>query len=78
VVESHNLAFEVIESVPVHEDIKLGKPSRDRLIANYQQSIRNLGACACHSRRLARGSVSDRLLRHGQSPTNARIRLEQR
>jgi mannonate dehydratase len=45
VVEAHGLAFEVIESVPVHEDIKLGKPSRDRLIANYQQSIRNLGAC---------------------------------
>ncbi len=30
--------------MPVHEDIKLGKPSRDRLIANYQQTIRNLGA----------------------------------
>ena len=44
-IEAHNLAFEVIESVPVHEDIKLGKPSRDRLIANYQQTIRNLGAC---------------------------------
>ncbi|MDQ7988944.1 MAG: mannonate dehydratase [Candidatus Dactylopiibacterium sp.] len=44
-IEAHGLAFEVIESVPVHEDIKLGKPSRDRLIANYQQSIRNLAAC---------------------------------
>ena len=44
-IESHGLAFDVIESVPVHEDIKLGKPGRDRLIANYQQTIRNLGAC---------------------------------
>ena len=44
-IESHGMAFEVIESVPVHEDIKLGKPSRDRLIANYQQTIRNLGQC---------------------------------
>jgi len=44
-VEAHDLALDVIESVPVHEDIKLGKPSRDRLIANYQQTIRNLGAC---------------------------------
>jgi mannonate dehydratase len=44
-IEAHDLAFDVIESVPVHEDIKLGKPSRDRLIANYQQTIRNLGAC---------------------------------
>lgn len=44
-IESVGLAFDVIESVPVHEDIKLGKPSRDRLIANYQQSIRNLAQC---------------------------------
>ncbi len=44
-VEAHGLALDVIESVPVHEDIKLGKPSRDRLIANYQQTIRNLGSC---------------------------------
>jgi len=44
-IESHGMAFDVIESVPVHEDIKLGKPSRDRLIANYQQTIRNLGQC---------------------------------
>jgi mannonate dehydratase len=43
-IESHGLAFEVVESVPVHEDIKMGKPGRDRLIANYQQTIRNLGA----------------------------------
>ena len=39
------LEMEVIESVPVHEDIKLGKPTRDRLIANYAETIRNLGAC---------------------------------
>ena len=44
-IEARGLAFDVIESVPVHEDIKLGKPSRDRLIANYQQTIRNLAAC---------------------------------
>ncbi len=43
-IEAAGLQFEVVESVPVHEDIKLGKPSRDRLIANYQQTIRNLGA----------------------------------
>jgi mannonate dehydratase len=44
-IESHGLRFEVIESVPVHEDIKLGKPSRDHLIANYRQTLRNLAAC---------------------------------
>lgn len=47
------LEMEVIESVPVHEDIKLGKPSRDRLIANYAQTIRNLGEvgvkCICYN-----------------------------
>lgn len=44
-IESYDLKFEVIESVPVHEDIKLGKPARDRLIANYAQTLRNLAAC---------------------------------
>ncbi|NRO98413.1 mannonate dehydratase [Paraburkholderia sp. NMBU_R16] len=44
-IEAHGLKLEVIESVPVHEDIKLGKPSRDRLIDNYAQTLRNLAAC---------------------------------
>ena len=44
-IEAHKLAFDVVESVPVHEDIKLGRPTRERLIANYAQSIRNLAAC---------------------------------
>ena len=44
-IEDHGLAFEVIESVPVHEDIKLGRPTAARLIANYAQSLRNLGQC---------------------------------
>ena len=43
-IEGAGLKFDVVESVPVHEDIKLGKPSRDRLIANYQQNIRNCAA----------------------------------
>ncbi len=47
------LEMEVIESVPVHEDIKLGKPSRDKLIANYAKTIRNLGKfgvkCICYN-----------------------------
>ena len=40
-INAAGLEFEVVESIPVHEDIKLGKPSRDRLIANFQQNIRN-------------------------------------
>ena len=51
--DEHGLEMEVIESVPVHEDIKLGKPTRDRLIANYAQTIRNLGKygvkCICYN-----------------------------
>jgi mannonate dehydratase len=43
-IEGAGLKFEVVESVPMHEDIKLGKPSRDRLIANFQQNIRNCAA----------------------------------
>ncbi len=41
-IQQHNLEFEVIESVPVHEDIKLGLPTRDKYINNYQQNIVNL------------------------------------
>lgn len=44
-IESAGLRFEVVESVPVHEDIKLGKPSRDRLVANYCQTLRHLAVC---------------------------------
>lgn len=41
-VESKGLTFEVIESVPVHEDIKMGLPSRDRYIKNYCDTLVNL------------------------------------
>jgi len=44
-VENHGLKLEVIESVPVHEDIKRGTPSRDTLIDNYCQNIRHLAKC---------------------------------
>lgn len=42
-VEGNGLHFDVIESVPVHEDIKLGKPGRDKYIENYKENIRRLG-----------------------------------
>ena len=45
------LEMEVIESVPVHEDIKLGKPTRDKYIEAYKQNIINCGKagvkCIC-------------------------------
>jgi len=42
-VERVDLSLSVIESVPVHEDIKLGLVTRDRYIDNYCESISNIG-----------------------------------
>ena len=51
--ETAGLKYEVIESVPVHEDIKLGKPSRDLYIENYRENIRRLAEagvkCICYN-----------------------------
>lgn len=41
-IESHGLEFEVVESVPVHEDIKLGRSSAAQYIENYKQSLIHL------------------------------------
>ena len=41
-VSEAGLEIEVIESVNVHEDIKLGSPSRDRYISNYISTVRML------------------------------------
>ena len=41
-VEDAGLKLSVIESVPVHEDIKMGLPTRDEYIANYISTIRTL------------------------------------
>ena len=42
-VEDAGLNISVIESVPVHEEIKQGKPNRDQLIENYKTTLTNLG-----------------------------------
>ncbi len=50
---AHGLEFEVVESVPVHEDIKLGAPGCERYIENYKENIRRLAAagvkCICYN-----------------------------
>ena len=52
-VEDAGLNFDVIESIPVHEDIKLGKPSRDKYIENYCENIRRVAEagvkCICYN-----------------------------
>jgi len=42
-VNAAGLEMEVIESVNVHEDIKLGLPGRDAYIDNYRETVRRLG-----------------------------------
>lgn len=41
--EAKGLAFEVVESVPVPEDIKLGNDKAPELIKNYCENVRRLG-----------------------------------
>src|SRR5690625_3779272 len=41
-IEKYGFNIDVVESVNVHEDIKLGLPTRDKYIENYKQTIRNL------------------------------------
>lgn len=52
-ITESGLSMECIESVNVHEDIKIGLPSRDWLIENYKTSIRNLSKvgvkCICYN-----------------------------
>lgn len=50
IIEADNKQFtllnwEVVESLPVHEDIKKALPSREKYIANYQESLKNLAQC---------------------------------
>lgn len=51
--DEKHLGMEVIESIPVHEDIKLGLPTRDKYIEAYKKNIINCGKvgvkCVCYN-----------------------------
>ncbi|NLK27024.1 MAG: mannonate dehydratase [Clostridiales bacterium] len=41
-LEPYGFNMDVVESVNVHDDIKIGLPTRDQYIENYKQTLRNL------------------------------------
>jgi mannonate dehydratase len=44
-IEDEGLNWSVVESVPVHENIKKRKDNYKELIDNYKQTIKNIGEC---------------------------------
>lgn len=44
-IESHGLRWDVVESIPVHEDIKVRDGNFQLFIENYKTTLSNLGQC---------------------------------
>jgi mannonate dehydratase len=47
-VEASGLHISGIESVNIHDSIKIGTPDREQYIDNYIETLRNLGKCGIH------------------------------
>ena len=48
-IERAGLVWSVVESIPVHEDIKKQKPGFERYLKNYQNSIVHLAQCGINT-----------------------------
>lgn len=48
-VREHNLEWSVVESVPVHDDIKRRADNYKIYIQNYKETLRNLAHCGIHT-----------------------------
>ena len=44
-IESAGLELSGIESVNIHDSIKIGSPDREKYIENYIETLENLGKC---------------------------------
>ena len=69
------LHMKVVESVNIHEDIKLGLPSRDIYIANYKKTIAKLARSTgrtVSTENLTRAAASDLITRLSEERYGAR------
>ena len=63
-VNQAGLSMTTIESVPVHEDIKIGAPSRDELIDHYCQTIRKARYQSVQRKAMRSGKTQQHRNRH--------------
>jgi mannonate dehydratase len=48
-IEAAGLSWTVVESLPVHSDIRLQRPGAERLVKNYEKSLQSLAAAGVYT-----------------------------